>query len=97
MINVLCLYCIYIYIYILLVWVSVIIQKKSKRLNRLGSNFVLGLTKGGGGCSQGFGVAPRFLELNVKIYPTFSEKSFKKGTLKQKKIANFSPSSLWQS
>ena len=24
-----------------------------------------------------FGVAPRFLELNVKIYPPFSEKSFR--------------------
>ena len=37
-----------------------------------------------GGCSQGFGIAPRVLEYNVKIYPNFYEKSFIKGTLKPK-------------
>ena len=38
----------------------------------------------GCGCSQGFGIAPRVLEYNVKIYPNFYEKSFIKGTLKPK-------------
>jgi len=41
-------------------------------------------------CSQDFGVlpgfwsAPRILELNVKIYPTFFEKAFIKGSLTPK-------------
>ena len=35
-------------------------------------------------CCQDFGVAPRVLEENVKIYLTFYEKSFIKGTLKPK-------------
>ena len=67
--------------------------------------------------SQDFGVAPRVLKENLKIYPSFYEKSFIKGTLKpkiekelcypfftvflqifkEKKIANFSQSSLWRS
>ena len=38
--------------------------------------------RGRGGRSEGFGIAPR--EYNVKIYPTFYEKSFKRGTLKPK-------------
>ena len=38
--------------------------------------------RGRGGCSEGFGIAPRVY--NVKMYPTFYEKSFKKGTLKPK-------------
>ena len=40
-------------------------------------------SRGSGGCAQGSGIAPRILEKNVKIYPTFYEKSFKEGSLKQ--------------
>ena len=42
---------------------------------------VLESSHGFGSCSQDFGVTHMFWSTNVKIYPTFYEKSFKKSIL----------------